>query len=175
MQIQLKILPVLPLIILALASTARPQDDGSDSQPIKVITTIHADGSKTTMQTDPDNHTAEASNYDRANKLLNKIIYNLDDRGQAIGGSAYTAKGTLICKMRYVRDDANRVNEVDTYSPTGQLTMRQVYHYDANNRVVKIDTYDGNGNQVNGTLIPAATPPPPPESAPTRRSAGSNH
>jgi hypothetical protein len=133
--------------------------------PIRVTTTIHADGSKTVMQTNPDNHTAEAANYDKGNNLQSRIVYNLDDSGQAIGGSAYSAKGKLICKMRYIRDLQNRVGEVDTYSPTDQLTMKQVYHYDSNNRVVKIDVYDGNGNPMNGTAT----------STPSRRSSNPNH
>ena len=167
---KLKFLLLLPLLLFALLPAARSQDDGSGSPAtIRITTTLHNDGSKTVMQTDPDNHTATSSTYDHADRLLSKIVYDLDDQGVALGGSVFSAKGVLLYKMRYVYDDAKRVSEVDSYSVTDQLLSRQVYHYDANNRVIRIDTFDGNGNPVTGTSSSAASTPP------KMRNPGQNH
>lgn len=122
--------------------------DAVPDNTIKVTTTLHADGTKTVMQTDPEKHVSECSDYDHANKLLKKTVFNLDDQGQAIGGSIFSGKGVLVAKMEYKRDAMNRVNEVVTYTPDDRMTGRLVYYYDSNNRVVKIDTFDANGNLV---------------------------
>jgi len=148
---------LLPLFLALLCASSPAQDNTANFAPgtIRVTTTLHNDGTKTVMKTDPDSHTAEASTYNQANKLQIRVVFNLDDQGQPTGGSTYSPKGVLLCKMRYLRDGTNRVNEVDTYSTTNVLLTRQIYHFDAANRVTKIDSYDGNGNPINSTPAPA--------------------
>ena len=147
---------ILLVLLFAFRPASHAQDD-SQSDTIRVTTTLHPDGTKTVTQNNPDDRTVETSNYDAADKLLQKIVYNVDELGQAVTGSLYMPKGVsktgapllvLVYKMKYKHDGLNRVSEVENYSPADQLVTRQVFHYDPSNRVIKIDTYDAAGNII---------------------------
>lgn len=145
------------LLLFAPGAPVRSQNPAPDNT-IRVTTTIHTDGTKTVMQSDPEKRIAESSNYDHANKLTQKTVFDLDDQGQAVGGSVYSAKGVLTGKMQYKRDAMNRVSEVLTFTPDDKLLLRAVYSYDAGNRVVKIDTFDAAGNVVKSDVAGKPTP-----------------
>jgi len=153
---------LIPLLSLTfLSRTAYPQDDAAEPQPIRVTETLHNDGTKTVMKSDPDNHTSTSETYDHADKLLQKTVYDLDEQGQAIGATAYSPKGKALYKLTYKRDSANRVNEVDTYTVAGALVSRTVYQYAAGGKVIAVNTYDASGNQISSSTAPpngAATP-----------------
>lgn len=147
----------LPLLLLPFLAIARPgsaqaQQGGA---PIHVTSTIHNDGTRTEMKTDPDNHTAESTTYDAANKMRQRTVYSLDENGQAVGGTVYSPKNLPLYKLVYKRDGMNRVNEVDAYSMKDVLLTRMIYHYDAKGKVISVDTLDANGrtvtNGINGT------------------------
>ncbi|MGB8354464.1 MAG: hypothetical protein WCD79_11285 [Chthoniobacteraceae bacterium] len=151
---------LIPLISLTLLSrTAYPQDD--TAPPIRVTETLHPDGTKTVMRSDPENHTSTAEIYNKADKLLSKLVYTLDDQGQATGATAYSAAGKELYKLGYKRDAAGNVSEVATYSVAGILVSRTVYQYASGGKVISINTYDANGNQISASTAPpngGATP-----------------
>lgn len=162
-----KLLLFLPVLFFTFNPHGRSQNAVPDNT-IRVTTTLHADGTRTVMQTDPEKHAAECSDYDHANKLLKKIVFDLDEQGQTIGGAVFSSKGVLVAKMQYKRDAMNRVSEVTTYTPDDRLTGRLVYHYDSNNRVVKIDAFDANGNAIKSGASGTSTPTPGKKGLPYR-------
>src|SRR5581483_8443158 len=104
-------------ILLPLVCAA--QDEQSSA--IKVTTTLHEDGSKTVTKLDPDQHTSEATTFNSADKMQQRIVYDLDDQNQATAGKVYAANGTLLLKCVYKRDSSNRVYEEDDYTPDDKL------------------------------------------------------
>lgn len=162
-------LSLLLAFFLAACITLRAQDAGT----IKLTTTIHPDGTKTVMQSDPEAHTAESSTYDASNKLLTKTVFTLDDQGQTTGGAVYSGKGTLMYNLKYKVDGNGRVTEVQTYSTKDALISRQVYSYDGAGKVLRILTYDANGNEIRGAAGQPSNIPPQP--TPNRRKQQGNH
>jgi hypothetical protein len=125
----------------------------AQAQPgvIHVTSTLHDDGTRTDMQTNPDEHTAESKTYNQAGKLMQRIVFTLDDRGLAIASALYSAKNILVSKAAYKYDGMNRATEVAAYTPANKLVSRQVFHYDSRNKVTGIDTYDAAGNLIQST------------------------
>ena len=148
---------LLPLFAMIRPGQALAQDSGPAT--IHVVETLHSDGTRTVMKTDPDNHTAESSTYDAANKIRQRTVFNLDESGQAVGGTVYSSKNVAIYKLVYKRDSMNRVNEVDSYTMKDVLLNRMIYHYDAKGKVTGIDTYDPNGNVVRNISPPGGAIP----------------
>jgi hypothetical protein len=149
----MRFLPLL-LALALLPGLCAAQDsstDGSADNAIHAVTTLHDDGTKTVTITDPDKHSSEASTYDAGNKLVQKIIYTLDDNNQPASGVVYTATDRPLFKSVYKRDDFSRVVEEDDYSMDDQLIRRFVYEFGANGQVVRIRAYDGQGNELQET------------------------
>jgi antitoxin component YwqK of YwqJK toxin-antitoxin module len=129
-----------------LTACARAQD--SSSHAIKVTTLLHEDDTKTVTTTDPDQHTSESVTYTARDKVLQKIVYTLDENNVATSGNIYNAKGQFLFKAVYKRDAMSRVaEELDTTSD-GQLIRRFVYEYGANGKVSRIRAYDASGNEM---------------------------
>src|SRR5437016_5447745 len=116
-----------------------------DVAAIKVTTTLHDDGSKTVTKLDPDQHTSEATTYDGANKLKQRIVYELDDQNQPASGTVYAANGDVVLKSVYKRDAANRISEEIDYTPDDKLLRRFVYEFGSNGKVTRIRAFDANG------------------------------
>lgn len=148
------LIALLPLFLLGRAGFG--QDEGP--KPIRVTETLHSDGTRTVMKSDPDNHSAESTTYDAANKLKQRVVFTLDEQGQAVAGVAYSPKGVFLYKTTYKHDASNHVTEVDTYTKEDKLLSRTVYKYDATGRVSGVDTYDMNGNRVAAPPAGGATP-----------------
>jgi hypothetical protein len=130
-----------------LALAQNDSSDGTDDT-IHALTVYHEDGTKTVTITDPDKHSSEASTYDGRDKLLQKIVYALDDQNQVASGVVYTADNTAIFKTAYKRDDMSRINEEDDFTMEGQLIRKFVYEFGSNGKVVRIRAYDGQGNEL---------------------------
>ncbi len=131
-------------ILLPLVCAA--QDEQSSA--IKVTTTLHEDGSKTVTKLDPDQHTSEATTFNSADKMQQRIVYDLDDQNQATAGKVYAANGTLLLKCVYKRDSSNRVYEEDDYTPDDKLARRFVYEFGPNGKVAHIRAFDGDGTEL---------------------------
>lgn len=130
---------------------------------VKVTTTLHDDGSRTEMKTDPDQHTSEATTMNAAGKLLQRIVYTLDEENQPAEGTIYSAAGVVLFKAVYKRDPANRLSEEVDSTPAGQMIRRFVYEYDGNGKVSRIRAYDASGTE----MTPSGGPKKP--SSPRRR------
>lgn len=140
----------LPPILIAIAlvpGVAAAQDD-ADSDAIHAVTVIHEDGTKTSTITDPEKHSAEATTYDARDKVLEKIVYALDDTNQIASGIVYNANNRAVFKAAYKRDDMNRMAEEDDYTMNDQLLRRFVYEYGPTGRLVRIRAYDSQGNEM---------------------------
>ena len=105
-------------------------------------------GSRTVAVTDPDKHTTEADTYNAANKLVEKIVYALDDNNQPATGVVYTPDNRPAFKTVYKRDDFSRVTEEDDYTMNDQLLRRFVYQYGADGKLLRIRAYDSEGNEL---------------------------
>jgi hypothetical protein len=121
------------------------QDAGT---PLKVTTTLHGDGTKTVMKTDPDERTAEATTYDAADRVRQRVVYVLDEQNQPASGIVYDAKGRAAFKSTYKRDGANRIIEQIDYTPADKLVRRMFFEYGANNKVTNVRVIDANGVEV---------------------------
>jgi len=131
---------------LSLHSQDAPADD-----TIHAITTLHDDGTRTVTISDPAKHTSEASTYTSQNKLLQKIVYALDDNNQPASGIVYTADNHPVFKTVYKHDDLNRLSEEDDYTMTDQLLRRFVYEFGPDGKVSRIRAYDSQGNELQQT------------------------
>jgi hypothetical protein len=136
-------IPLLP----GLCAGQDSSSDGSDNT-IHAITTLHADGTRTVAITDPDKHSSEADTYDGANRLIEKIVYALDDNNQPTSGVVYTANNIPAFKAVYKRDDFNRVSEEDDYTMDDQLLRRFVYEFGADGKVIRVRAFDSQGNEL---------------------------
>jgi antitoxin component YwqK of YwqJK toxin-antitoxin module len=145
--------PFSLFISLLLAVCAVCRTGFAQAQPgtIRVTSTLHSDGTRTDMQTNADEHTAESKTYNQAGKLMQRIVFKLDDQGIAVTASLYSAKNVLVSKAEYKHDGMNRVTEVLAYTPYDKLISRQVYHYDGKGKVTGIDAYDAAGNLIKST------------------------
>jgi hypothetical protein len=135
------------LIALAGVSGGLAQDEGSDNA-IHAITTLHEDGTKTVTITDPDKRTSEASTYDARDKLIQKIIYALDDNNRPATGVVYAKDNSPVLKTVYKHDDMNRLSEEDDYTMDDQLIRRFVYEFGPNGKVSRIRAFDAQGNEL---------------------------
>ncbi|HEX4083914.1 MAG TPA: hypothetical protein VHY22_03305 [Chthoniobacteraceae bacterium] len=143
----MRLLPLLLALALPAALLAQ-DDDGSDANAIHASTVLHEDGTRTETVTDPEKHTSEAETYDSGNRLMQKVVYTLDDQNQATSGIVYNAKGQALYKSAYKRDDSNRISEEDDYSMDNQLIRRYVYEFGPNGKVSRIRAFDGQGNEL---------------------------
>lgn len=122
-----------------------------EDAPIRVTSTLHADGSRTDRQMNPYEKTAIETTYDAADKLMQKVVYKIDQNGDATEGMAYDAKGKPILGLKFTVDPATRrVTERYESTPAGKLIRKLVYHYGPNGKVRKVDAYDGNGQLIPG-------------------------
>jgi hypothetical protein len=135
--------PLAFLVCLAVSPLAHAQLTKGDS--IKATTTVHSDGSRSTLVVNPEAQSAEETFYDGAGKVTQRITYPLDERNQPLGAVTYNAKGQVIAKSSYKRDDSGRISEETITNPGGQFLRRRVYSYSTQNKISRIDEYDANG------------------------------
>lgn len=135
---------ILPFILFAAtASLAHAQLTKGDA--IKATTTVHSDGTKSTLVVNPEAQSAEETFYDTSGKVTGKIVYPLDPQNQPIGAITYNAKGVVVAKSSYQRDSSGRIGEETITSAAGQFLRRRVYSYSTLNKISRVDEYDANG------------------------------
>ena len=112
--------PLLIALLLLLPGLCAAQDDSSGSDGsdnvIHAITAIHPDGSRTVTVTNPEEHSSEATTYDAANKMIERIVYTLDENNVLVTGLVYGPGNTPSFKSVYKHDDLNRISEEDDYT-----------------------------------------------------------
>jgi hypothetical protein len=131
------------LICIALAPCAHAQLTKGDA--IKATTTVHSDGTRSTLMVNPEAQSAEETFFDSGGKITQKIVYPLDPQNQPIGAITYNAKGAVVAKSSYVRDAQGRIGEETITSATGQFLRKRVYSYSTQNKISRVDEYDANG------------------------------
>jgi YD repeat-containing protein len=138
---------ILPAICAAQDDNTSSSSDGSDNA-IHAVTTIHDDGSRTVTVTDPDKHTTEATTYNGANKIIERIDYNLDDNNVLVSGTVYGPDNAPAFKATYKHDDSSRISEEDDYTLDDQLIRRFTYEYGADGKLLRVHAYDSQGNEL---------------------------
>jgi len=131
------------LLALLAAPLARAQLTRGDV--IKATTTVHADGTRSTLLVNPEAQSAEETYYDTGGKVTQKIVYPLDGQNQPIGAITYNAKGAVVAKSSYVRDGSGRIGEETITSANGQFLRKRIYSYSTANKISRVDEYDANG------------------------------
>jgi hypothetical protein len=144
---------ILSLLAASPLFAQQPQQSGQQPQlnsggDIRVTTTMHPDGTRTDMQTDFGNNTAEAKTYDSGNKLLQRVVYQLDEQRQPTSGTTYNAKGVITMTATYVRDSQGHVTQEEDFSPDGKLFRKITYRYDTAGNLAGADAVDANGNPI---------------------------
>jgi len=136
-----------------LASTASsPAQEGG--APLKVTTTIHPDGSRTDTQKDLDARISESKTYNTSQKLVQRVVFTLDDQGRELEGTCYDAKNKITSRVSYRYDAFGFVGEVLEKAPDGTLLRRNIFHRDPNGRITGTDIFDGQGNPLNAKATP---------------------
>ena len=119
--------------------------------PIRITNREYPDGSGSSREMDPSKRTSTETFYDSSRKMTHKIVYNLDERLQAISGIWYNAKGVIYQKSTYKLDGEDRVIQEVIYDARDRLLGTKNYSYGTRNGkaiVVSVDTYDANGNLI---------------------------
>jgi hypothetical protein len=144
------------LLLILLGTALLPglcaaQDDSTADNTIHAITALHPDGSRTVTITNPDNHSSEASTYDAAKRLIEKIVYALDDNNQPVSGVVYTSKNTPAFKTVYKHDESNRITEEDDFTMADQLMRRFTYEFGPDGKLARVRAFDSQGNELQQT------------------------
>jgi len=137
----------LPAICAAQDDSSTSSSDGQDNA-IHAVTAIHDDGTRTVTITDPDKHTTEATTYNAANKVIEKIDYNLDENNVLVSGTVYGADNAPAFKTTYKHDDSSRISEEDDFTLDDQLLRRFTYEYGADGKLLRVHAYDSQGNEL---------------------------
>lgn len=132
--------------ILGLAKLATTAQGESDA--IIAKTTVHADGTRTEMITNPVEKTMRATTYDAADKVLFKVLNRLNDDLVPMEAFTYDADGKPLYRTKFNRDFNGRVLEMTEFTVKGKVIRRLVYSYDSIGKVVGIKAYDGNGKEI---------------------------
>lgn len=140
------------LFFCFLVASVHAQDSGGG---IRVTTTMHEDGTRTVLTTNSDDHTSESVTYGPKDKVLQRIVYILNEDNVPESGIVYTPTGQIAFKAVYKRDGSNRVIEEIDSNPDGAMLRRFVYEYGANGKVSRIRAYDAAGNEMRQTQSPA--------------------
>jgi antitoxin component YwqK of YwqJK toxin-antitoxin module len=116
--------------------------------PVRVTATVHPDGTRTDRQVNPDEHTSIETTYDAAGKVMRKIVYKLDEKGNPSESTAFDAKGMPALKMKFTVDAENHVSERVDYTPAGKFIRKIVYQYDATGKVNGVQVLDETGKPI---------------------------
>lgn len=138
---------------MACAAAGNAQEGSS---PLKVTTTLNADGTRTDIQKDIDARTSEAKTYDASKKLIQRAVFTLDDQGREVEGTIFDGKDRIVGRTNFTYNAMGRVDEQTEKAPNGAVLRRVVFHYDPNGRVIGADTYDGQGNLIRPASTPAS-------------------
>jgi len=138
---------LVPAICAAQDDSTSSSSDGQDNA-IHAITTIHDDGSYTVTVTDPDKHSTEATTYNAAKRVIERIEYMLDENNVLVSGTVYGPDNAPAFKTTYKHDDSSRISEEDDYTLDDQLIRRFTYEYGADGKMLRVHAYDSQGNEL---------------------------
>lgn len=137
---------------LAWAQTGHAQlQDPTANDAVRVKISINPDGSRTTYQFDPPNHTAIATVVSAEGKPQGKTSYVLDDAGRYASGEVFAADGKLRFKTRYKYDAAGHLSEETQFAGNNEVQHKIVYSYDKEGKQTGYGIYDGAGKLLGKT------------------------
>lgn len=134
-------------IALSAAVPASAQDGGEDIPPVSVKTVLRPDGTRVVTTSDPTERTSVAVTYS-GDKVLQRVVYRLDERGQPASGEVFDGKEKLLYRMELKVDAAGRVLEERDFDLAGNLLRRLAFTYDPRGRLERTRVFDAAGNEV---------------------------
>jgi len=145
----MKALVLTAAVLLASPLCLLAQDE---EQPIHVKVIQRDDGTHVSVTTDPSTHTRTEETLSNKDKLLQKVVYQLNDQNQATSGIVYTPAGDVVYKLQLDHDAAGNVTQETDYSKTGEVLRRVVFHYyGPNGQLSGMEAFDGQGNPIKKT------------------------
>lgn len=131
---------LLSLILLAPAAFAQ--------QAIRATTTMHGDGTRTEETINPYDKTQTAVTLNAGDKVLQRVVYQLDENNLATTAIIYDGKGIPLYKAEYKRNMQGLVSEERNFTPKDDFIRRMVYTYDVSGNMTRIDSYDVQGRLI---------------------------
>ncbi len=148
------------LFVPSIGWAQLPQPGQSDA--VRVMVTMNADGSRTEYKFDDAKHKAVATTTNPDGKLREKIRYELDDAGRWSSGRIFGPDRRFRFKSRYKYDSAGRMEEEIQMNDKDIVLHKIVYSYDQNGKQTGYSIFDANGKLESGTT--ASTPTTSPKS-----------
>lgn len=139
---------LLPVLCFAQDDSSSSSSSDQSDNTIHAITALHEDGTRTVTVTNPDNHSSEATTYDARNRLIEKVVYVLDDSNTPITGTVYGPDNQAAFKTTYKHDDYNRIIEEDDFTMDDQLIRRFTYDFGADGKLLRVRGFDSQGNEL---------------------------
>ena len=140
------------------ASVRLTQGQQAPSDAVRVTVSMHPDGSRTTYNSDNEQHTAVATTTDPDGKVRQTIRYRLDNAGRFSTGEVSGADGRIRLKSSYKYDEGGHILEETQSAADGTLQHRIVYSYDSSGKQTGYSVFDASGKLVSRTGSPAARP-----------------
>jgi hypothetical protein len=139
---------LLSLSLSALLPVLCAAQDDSTDNAIHAVTALHEDGTKTVTVTDPDKHSSEATTFTANDKIIERVVYVLDDNNSPVSGTVYGPDNNPAFKTVYKHDDFNRIAEEDDYTLDDQLMRRFTYDFGPEGKLLRVHAFDSQGNEL---------------------------
>ena len=136
-------------VLIGLASSGLAGSAFAQDLAVKVSIVTHDDGSRTETKMDPTTHTSEQKILTIHDKLLKRVVYDLDENNQPVNGVIYGPNGQPQRKIVYRYDALNRLSEEQDYSMTDKFLGKFVYEYGKAGNISNIRSYDASGTELN--------------------------
>lgn len=140
-------------LLLLLGNIAAAQEFGT----IRASTTVHGDGTRSLIVSNPENGTMEETVTDAAGKALRKIVYQVDENSLPKNAIFYDGKGKITSKAVYQRDGTGRIERETIFSANDQVLRKRIYQYGAKNKVSAIAEFDADGRPIARPVAPPAS------------------
>lgn len=142
----MKSLILTSALALALALTPLCAQAQDDTLPIHVKVTQREDGTHVSSTLDPNAHTCVEETLTNKEKLIQRIVYQLDAQNLPLTGIVSDPAGNVLYKMTLLHDGAGNTTEETDFSKTGEQIRHLIFHYSAGGQLTGTDAYDGQGN-----------------------------
>src|SRR5438445_12822735 len=130
----------------------------TESDTVRVIVSMNADGSRTVYKFNVSQHTAVATITDQEGKLREKIRYELDDAGRFSSGQIFGPDGRFRFKSQYKYDSGGHLQEETQSAEDGTVLHKIVYSYDQHGNRTGYSFVDASGKLL-GRVTPLVTGP----------------
>lgn len=128
---------------------------------VRASVMLNADGSRTTLQTNPAERSAVSTTTGSDGKVLEKIQYALDESGRFLRAAVYGPREQFRFRAAYQYDGSGRVRQETRETKEGRPAGKIVFAYDSAGHQTGYSTYDSEGNlvaQVGSEAAGSSTP-----------------